>query len=266
MPILVLLMSLLIPPALLAQATVLEVIELGFRNAQDVLPIAQQLVEPNGSVNALENKLVVRATPAQIAQLREVLARLDRAPRQLLISVKQGGSVTGSEQSVGVSGTYQRGDGRIVVPGPDGRIPRQPTLEIEDRQRRSSDSGVQQVRTMEGREAQIQIGASQAYAVRQPGGGTSVEFQEAVTGFTVLPRVNGDLVQLEISPRQDRFQADGSLSVQRINSTVSGRLGEWFDIGGAVQSVTQSSSGLFGGGRSSEQSARSVMVKVEAVD
>lgn len=266
MRILILLMSLLLPSALLAQATVLEVIELGFRNAQDVLPIAQQLVEPNGSVNALENKLVVRATPAQIAQLRTMLEQLDRAPRQLLISVRQSGSGTSSELSADVSGTYRRGDGRIVVPRPDGSIPHQPTLEIEDRQQRSRDSGVQQVRTMEGREAQIQIGASQAYAGRQPGGGTSVEFQEAVTGFTVLPRVNGDIVQLEISPRQDRLQADGSIRIQRINSVVSGRLGEWFDIGGAVQSVTQSSSGLFGGGQSSAKSERSVMVKVEEVD
>lgn len=258
----------LVPLLALAQAR-LEVIEPRHRSAQELVPLLQPLVEPDGSVSAYDNKLVLRATPAQLAEVRQLLESFDRAPRQLLISVRQGSVADLREDAAGVSGTYRRGSGAIAVPRADGSLPRDVEIELR-RQRSQSDSrGMQQVRVEEGREAQIQLGQSVPVVsrYRRPDG-VIVERTESYdtgSGFTVLPRLQGERVQLEISVRQALPRGDGSVNVQNASSVVSGPLGEWFDVGGAVQQLNQSSRGLLSAGSLAGQREGSILVKVDEV-
>lgn len=263
-----LLLVCLLPLAVHAQAR-LEVIEPRHRSAEELLPLLQPVVQPEGSVSAYDNKLVLRATPAQLAEVRRLLETFDRAPRQLLISLRRGSVAELREDAAGVSGSYRRGGGAIVIPREDGRVPSHLELELR-RQRSASDSrGVQQLRVEEGREAQIHMGQSVPVVSRyRRADGLIVERTESYdtgSGFTVLPRLQGTHVQLEISLRQAQPAGDGSFSVQRASSVVSGPLGEWFDIGGAVQQLSQSRQGLFSAGDSSGRSESSVWVKVEEV-
>ncbi len=256
-----------------AQATVTEVIELRSRRGSEMLPMVQPLVAPGGSVSALDSKLVVRATPEQIAEIKRVLAALDKPPRQLLIFVQQDGFDEASRRSAGVSGRYKFDGGAVAAPGPHGTVPHQPTIEIGDERNSSQSGGTHQVRALEGREAQIHIGQSVPYvsSYSTPGGGVTeqVDFRDVLTGFIVVPRVQGKMVELEISPRAERLVtrgvARGSVQVQSINTTISAPLGEWFDIGSAVQTVSQQSSGMLHRGSSREQTQHRVMVKVEEV-
>lgn len=260
------LLSGLAPLALAAQSR-LEVIEPRHRLAEELIPLLQPVLEPEGSVSAYDNRLILRATPAQLAEVRRLLATFDRAPRQLLVTVRQGGVAERHDQGIGLSGVYRRGDGSIVVPGPDGRLPAEPELQIGDHRSRSDYGGSQQLRVEEGREAQLMVGQSLPTTRYRRPDGTIVQTTEsfgAGSGLTVLPRLLGeDRVQLEISTGQRMPGARGSYHVQHSSSLVSGRLGEWIDIGGAVQQASQSGSGLLGYAEGAGSRQSSLMVRVE---
>lgn len=262
----VVLLCWLTPWLVLAQAS-LEVIEPRHRSAQELVPLLQPLVEPGGSVSAFDNKLVLRATPAQMAEVRQLLASFDRAPRQLLISVRQDGAFENRQSSAGVSGVVRRGDGSIVLPREDGSVPASPRFEARDDRSSGDSAGSQQIRVEEGREAQIMVGQSlpTSSSYRRADGVIvqRTEYSSAGSGFTVLPRLQGQRVQLEIQARQQLPGRTGARQIQNASSIVSGPLGEWFDIGGAVQQVSQSSHGLLGGSEGSSRREGRIMVRVD---
>jgi hypothetical protein len=85
---------------------------------------------------------------------------------------------------------------------------------------------------------------------------------------------------LEISPRREtRDSADvgnargtrdglgspvlGSVNTQRISTTVSGRLGEWFELGGVSQEESRQNIGQVHSSRGERRDTRRVWVKVE---
>lgn len=247
----------------------LQVIPLQYRNPQEMLRVLAPLVAPDGSVSAYENQLIVRATPAQMAEVRRVLAAVDQPPRQLLISVKQDEESALDRRGAGISGQYERGDGKILIPRADGRLPSRAEIELQDQHSSTRTSGNRQLRTEEGREAQIFLGQSLPYQSRyhtgDDGSVIRTEYRDAGSGFTVLPRLQGSRVQLEISLKQQVPGAGGTFNIQSTSSTVSGPLGEWFDIGSAVQQVTQSASGLLYGEHDAGSEVRRIMVKVEEV-
>ena len=72
----------------------------------------------------------------------------------------------------------------------------------------------------------------------------SVQFHDVTTGFTVVPRVNGRHVTLEVSPQQNTpsRQLPGGINTQHIVTSVSGRLGEWIDLGGSERNKSRQAS------------------------
>lgn len=262
----VLLLCALLPFAVFAQ-TSLEVLEPRHRLAQELQPLLEPLAGPGGSVSVFDNKLVVRAGPAQLAEMRQLLDQLDRAPRQLMIYLRQGSVARRSGQGVDISGVYRRGDGSIVLPGPDGRVPRDVELQLRDRQVRDDSNISQQLRVEEGREAQIMLGSSQPYTTRERlPNGTVVQRSEYIgsgSGFTVLPRLQGQRVQLQIQSQQQTPGRGGVIDSRSASSIVSGPLGEWFEIGAAVQQASSSSSALLGHSQGSASIQNSIQVRVE---
>ena len=131
---------------------------------------------------------------------------------------------------------------------------------------------------MEGREAFIRAGQSVPVRGRQVTrtvvGGQVVEqvvdttqYHDVTTGFYVRARVTGERVMLEISPQRETLSKDirGGVNVQRLVTTVSGRLGEWMELGGAGQSATAEQSALLGHASSATRDDRRVLIKVEEV-
>ena len=80
----------------------LQIIELHYRLADQILPSLQPLVEPGGVLSGTDSTLFVRTSPGNFEQIRQAVALLDRAPRQLLISVGQGTVETVADASVRV--------------------------------------------------------------------------------------------------------------------------------------------------------------------
>jgi type II secretory pathway component GspD/PulD (secretin) len=270
-----------------AQETVLEVIPLRHRTAAELIPIIQPLLVRDGSVSGFQGQLIVRTTPANLAEIKRILASLDTAPRQLIITVRQDADVDRSRSAAEVSGSVGGDHGRVTVPGSaDSRGGSVVLREGDDSVRLQvlegtggqSDRNTQSVRVMEGREAFVRIGESAPMRERQVQrsvvGGRVVEqvvestqYRDAATGFYVLPRVTGDRITLDISSQRESLskQAHGGVNVQSIVTTVSGRFGEWMEIGGIGQDARGQQSVLLGRTTTATRDSRRVLIKVEEV-
>src|SRR5262245_11805836 len=99
----VLLSVYLIACPVLAQS--LEVIDLKYRTAAEVIPVLQPWLEQGGALTGQDYKLFVRASAANVRQLRSALAQIDRKPNQLLVSVRRSTQQEMERERAQVSGT-----------------------------------------------------------------------------------------------------------------------------------------------------------------
>ncbi len=259
------LMLFLLVPAY-GQQDHIEVIDLRNRFAEDLIPLLQPVVGSEGAITGRNNQLIVRATPDKIAQIRQLLGQLDTAPKNLLISVRQAGTDEGNRTRLGASGSVIVGDQGNTRGGVDVRA--------EQGNTRHNDNVIQQIQVLDGGEAYIQTGQeiprTEGYITQY--GGVRQEYrsnyyQPVTTGFYVRPRLSGDQVTLEIAPQRQRESLGGRgvIETQNLSTMVSGRLGQWLEIGGVNQSSQSQSSGLLRYGQSQEQQNRRIQIKVEVM-
>jgi type II secretory pathway component GspD/PulD (secretin) len=268
-----------------AQTTILEVIPLRYRTAEQVIPIIQPILAREGSVSGYQGQLIVRTTPQNLEEIKRILAGVDTAPRRLLITVRQDVDLARGEQSAEVSGRIGSDRARVIVPDSGDRRGGNVVLRDGDDRLRAralesrgaeSDRNTQSVQVLEGREAFIRAGQSvpvrERQARRNVVGGQVVEqvvestqYRDVTTGFYVLPRMSGDRVTLEISPQRETLSTSvpGGVSVQRVVTTVSGRLGEWMEIGGIAQDRSTQDAVLLGRSATTVSDGRRVLLKVE---
>jgi type II secretory pathway component GspD/PulD (secretin) len=196
-----------------AQAS-LEVIDLRHTTAEQVLPALRPLLEPGGVLTGQRSQLIVRTSPANLAELRRALETLDAPARRLTISVRFEGGATERRTEIGVAARASERGTRI---------------EARAVESRSAGGGRvdQRIQVLEGGRARIASGASRPLELRD---GTLI--QELATGFDVIPRLAGDQVLLEIAPQRAVAGGDGRVQVQRASSSIRARLGEWVELAG----------------------------------
>lgn len=251
---LVLVLLLLLPVPLAAPAEI-HVIQLKHRPAEELVPVIRPLLGPNDAVSAVDYRLIVRTSETRRREVERVVQQLDIARHQLTLTVRQGSRAERRDTTHGVSGEVGIGrDARVTLPrrpsaddrgvvveqqGGDAR------LRYQGREERvnAADERTQTLRVQDGQRAYIRLGQSVPHVQRilsLAGGQVTlaqdVEYQNVVTGFEVLPRVQGNRVQLEITPRLSSLAdpATGLANFQELRTTVSARLGEWVDLG-AIQ-------------------------------
>ena len=231
-----------VAPALLAQGT-LEVISLRHRTADQVIPVLRPLLEPGGTLSGQYNQLIVRTSPRNLAEIRAVLDSIDQLARRLTISVR-----FDNAQQTARSGLSQ--DSRSSL---DERVD-------------------QRIQVLEGGRALISGGESRPLRQRQviqtPGGPVVREttvIQGASTGFEVVPRLSGTTVYLDIAPQREQFGPGGSGAIrsERVATTVSGRLGEWIDLGGVNSASARADSGIPSSRERTAGGSSGIWVKVE---
>lgn len=280
--LLVILCWMYVVPAL-AQQT-LEIVTLKYRTAEQVIPIIQPLVDRDGSVTGMQNQLIIRTSPGNLADIRKVLDQVDAKPRQLLISVRQDVDLATARREAELSGRVEIGDNAsISVPG-SVRPKEGGSVEIGSGSTRvkgrvsardivTSDANTQRVQVLEGNVAFIRTGQSRPVPSRQvtntPYGTQivdSVQYQDYNTGFQVLPRVSGDNVTIEINPQREKpGRYPGTADVQSMSTVVTTRLGEWVEIGGGIESNSTQSSGMLSQRSQSGTERRAVLLKVEEI-
>jgi type II secretory pathway component GspD/PulD (secretin) len=247
-----------------AQVTVLEVIPLRYRQAAELIPIIQPLLARDGSVSGFQGQLVVRTTPAN----------QDADVARTRSSAEVSGSVGGDHGRVSIPGSGDTRGGNVVLREGDDQV-RVNVLEGSGSER---DRSEQTVRVVEGREAFVSIGQSVPVRERQVQrtvvGGRVVEqvvegaqYRDVASGFYVLPRISGDRVTLDVSSQRESFsrRPAGTVNVQSLVTTVSGRLGEWMEIGGVGQDAAGQQSVLLGRTSTASRDNRRVLIKVEEV-
>lgn len=250
-----------IAAASLAAAQSIEVLTLRYRTAEDVLPLVRPFVETGGAVTGHGNQLFLRASATNRKQIEQLLTQLDRAPRQLVIAVRQSRASESSERHVGV-------DGSVTVT--TRTVTRSGAITARDDHSVGTRSAEQSIRVLEGGRATIAIGTAVPFTFRrwlpQPGDAwiatDQTVFYEAITGFVVRPQLAGDVVTLEIMPEEAELRA-GAVETARLATQIRMRLGEWVSVSGADVRSSEAAGGLFSTGREVLSTQRGVWVKVE---
>jgi hypothetical protein len=236
-------MSKLLPAVILAAIALqaagqgaLEIIPLRHSTVEQVLPVLRPLLEPGGALTGQRGQLIVRTSPANLAEIRQALAAIDRPARRLQISVRFDDAAQESERGIETDARVSNRGAKIEVRGRD--------------QRSSASERVdQRIQVLEGGRALITTGQSTPV----PGG-----VWETGSGFEAVPRLSGDTVHVDIAPQKESLDRQ-----QRMATTVSARLGEWFEVGGAASSAARQDRGLASGSRARSHESRRVWLKVE---
>jgi len=260
-----LLTGLLLTCTLSAQAAT-EIIPLNYRTSADLLPVAQDFLGKDGKASAYQNQLIVNAEPSKIKELRDFLGQLDTPAKRLLISVD---TSENNDQNNGytINGQNQT---RIINYGTASR-----------------DGGIQQVQTVEGTPALIQVGQSvpltTAISTNQTQGNGSSQnqnpnqqpltqiqsqYRNVTQGFYVTASVTGDIVHLSISTNRDRISQERQdvVNVQSTDTTVSGHLGEWITLAGVNGQSQADRQALTRSYSTSGRNDMTLRVKVDSLD
>ncbi|MEW5862245.1 MAG: secretin N-terminal domain-containing protein [Pseudomonadota bacterium] len=235
----------------------LEVLALRHRTAEELIPVLRPLLEPGGVMTGQGYRLIVRASGRNLSAIRSALASLDRPLRRLLISVRHGASAEEIRREQGARARIGGGDSRVSVHVAEARGGARERVE-------------QRVQVLEGGRARIAASQSRPLVERSIVSATggrvireTTTLQHASTGFEVVPRLAGDIVHLEIAPQREALGVGGLARGERIATTVSARLGEWVEIGGAATAADER--GVLSTREIGSGSSGSVWIKVEEV-
>ena len=288
-----------IQPVAVLAADEIHVIALKHRTAQELIPVIRPLLGPTDAVSAIDYRLLVRTSPKRLAEVERVVQQLDIARRNLTLTVRQGSQAENRGTSQGLSGEVDVGrDARVTLPrstsddSRDGGVRATPgavagdrgaviehqsgdaRLRYQTRAERGSagDNRTQTLRVQDGKPAYIRLGQSVphvkriiALSGRQPAVARGVEYQNVVTGFEVLPRIQGERVQLDITPRLSSLAdpTSGLANFQELRTTVNVRLGEWIDLGGISGAGENVRRAIVESATAGSTEQRSVWLKVE---
>lgn len=228
-------------------AGTLHVIALRHRPAAELQPLIQPFLQGDEAVAASGYQLILRASEARRREIERLIARLDVAARQLTLTLRQGVAHDDRQARDAARAAIGIGNNGHIVIGPGTSIRSatrersQTTLEYRGERRLSSSNEMhtQILRVQDGQHAFIRMGQSVPVVERvliltgrrAAVAARAIPVEDFTTGFDVLPRVHGDTVELEITPRLASAQADGNFRFQELQTTVTARLGEWIDLG-----------------------------------
>jgi hypothetical protein len=253
----------------------IEVIELQSRTLEEVIPVIRPLLGANDSVTGMGNNLVLKAPSERIRQIRQLLVQLDRPPQRLLITVGNQGDVVRSSRGYNSSADIRVGDGQISINSPGRPVDdTRARISLHDRTAQRSGTAGYQVQALEGRPAYINsgmrvpvAGVQRYYQNGIPYERQTTQLQDVSGGFYVVPRLQGDSVQLEILQHDDRpGRARGVVNTQSTGTVVRGRLGEWLQLGGIDTRADDSEGGLGRSVSAQGSEIRQISVKVDCLD
>lgn len=256
-----------------AAADEVEVIALHHRTVEQMIPALQPLLDAGGAITGSNGALVVRSSRRNIEDLRRVAAALDVPPRRLLISVRQDVAGGGDERDLQASGTLAGRHGSVAI-GEPARSESGASVRLLDSSNARDERNLSRVQALEGSPAWIAVGQSIAVPTetvrRTPWGSErtrSVQYRDLNTGFSVVPHLNGEQVTLDIAPQRDVPGAygPGSADTQHIVTHVSGRLGEWLELGSVTRGGVQNDARTLSSRAQGERDLRRVWVRVDEI-
>lgn len=229
----------------------LEIIQLKSRPVAEIIPILKPFIDSDGSISGMNDQLIIRTSAANLAEIRQILQRLDQPPRRLRISVRQAAGSQGSQQDLGADINAMVGKQGNVIIGQPGSAGVQ--LRARQARTRSHSDVTHSVQVLEGHAAFIATGKSVPIpeqttivtpnTLRQQ---RTIRYRDVASGFYVIPRVNGNRVTLEINTQMNRpGNPQGHYDIQQAQTMVTGQLGEWITVGGTSRTTDRTGHDVF---------------------
>lgn len=243
-------------------ALALQIVELSWRQASELQNALQAQLQPDERLSALDNKLIIDASPAREQQLAALARQLDVRPVSLRLEVSQSTSSRQNQSGIQLQGNISLG--RILPGSPGNGI----ALSAQQDSRNQSGQSLQSLTLLDGRSGFIQTASSRPlpWLLLTPQGNIvrGSSWQEAVSGFYALPHLQGERVLIELAVSQQAF-AGSQRQGNQLSTTVSGRLGEWIEVGSIGRDEQGRSSLLIGSGQQRLSDRQSVRVRVQAL-
>jgi type II secretory pathway component GspD/PulD (secretin) len=255
------------------------VIQLKHRPANEVMPLIRPLLGPDDALSGMDFRLIIRTSDRNLKEVERILAQVDVVRQRLRITVEQASAEDRATTSQSVTGEARIGDkARVILPAKPpqkgGLIVQKDGLRYTTNRRTTiaSNANTQTVMTMDGQRAWIRIGQSVphvrkilALSRRQLVLIQDIELQDVTTGFDVLPRVHGDRVLVEITPRLSslRNPSTGLADFQELSTTVETKLGEWLDLGEILGNRDEVHRAILESASTTSDERRTVRIKIE---
>lgn len=206
-----------------AQPVVTEIIPTT-RDAEELLAVLQPLTGDDVSAQAYRGQIILRGNPARVAELRGILAQLDRPVQNLRISVRS----RDHGSSAGTDARVRAGSGQTEL-----------NVQQHNRQTRSDDE--QSLVLMEGAVAALALDRDIPVLTVAPSGAVSGGFVPLGNVLELKPALAGEQVRLEI--RQRHAQLNGpAIDSSSVQSVLLLTPGVWTDLGALGSNGQDSSS------------------------
>ncbi len=247
----------------------LEIIQLKSRPVAEMIPILQPFIDHDGSIAGMNDQLIIRTSPDNLAEIRKILQRLDQPPRRLRISVRQSSdSQTAHRGSAADINSMIGKHAKVIVGQPQDDGVR---LRMKQAKTRSDMDVTHTLQVLEGYPAFIATGQAVAIPEQTTLIHNNTLYQQRTTryrnvtsGFYVIPRLQGSRVTLEITPQMDRpGNSPGHYEIQQAHTTISGNLGEWIAIGSVNHETHEQERDLLKSTRTTSSDDRTMELLVE---
>jgi hypothetical protein len=252
----------LILPQLAAEE--MEIFELKGKTFEEMIPLIQPFVGPEGTVTGMHNQLIVRTTSERMEEVKRILKQFDHPPRRLLIHLRETHPETLSENGVEISVDEERV--KIGRAGETG-------IRLKRYETRRRDDVVRTVQALEGTPTLILSGVNTPFISGgnyhngpYPGYRTEYQYRNIDSGFYATAHLIGDQVRIDIASQREELQPD-RLSVNRRESygNVSGKLGEWIPLTDVSIHRQRREADIARRGSAGSSTRESLWVKVELI-
>ncbi|MCW8931528.1 MAG: hypothetical protein OQL19_14975 [Gammaproteobacteria bacterium] len=251
--------------------------------AQNIIQTIAPLYTGQAKFTAKNNSLIVRASESTLNEIEQLLNELDKPLQNLMIEVSSSLNDSSYYQQDSLEGRIKLGDDAVISsrapkndnPNVSVRYGKNGSVVKSTHTRRSSDRNNPdnfRVRAIEGSWAFIQTGQQVPYYTSSGGRyypyRSNVELVDVTSGFEVYPTLNGEQVTLKVRPQNRSMNQEhpNRINTRSVDTVVTGRLGEWIYLGGAVNQTNEQGSGtIYSTKRFSDQDM-SYRIKVNTID
>jgi hypothetical protein len=207
----------------------MEIFELKGKTLDEMIPLIQPFVGPEGTVTGMHNQLIVRTTSERMTEVRRILDQFDRPPRRLLIHVRETNPINTSEKGFEISTHNERV--KIGRPGETG-------IRLKHYDTRENNDSVRTIQALEGSPTLILSGSSQPfvsgrsfYPAPYPNSHTEYQYRNIDSGFYATAHLIGDRVRIEITTQRENLLQDRqTINRRESQNSVSGKLGNWIPL------------------------------------
>jgi type II secretory pathway component GspD/PulD (secretin) len=232
---------------------VLEVYET-YWPAEKLVPIVKPELGPGDTLQVFRNKLVIRAGKDTHDRVAELLEAVDRAPKNLLVSLrKASGSSSRTTTVYRGSSTTEDIETRTVS---------------ENVLSTRNDATVQQVRVLEGEEARISLGEETPTvdtAVGLQGLETTTRYRATARVMYVVPQITRKGIRLSLSSQSSKNAdtGDDRVATDHLQTVVLAEEGFWTPVGGTAADTSSPDDSITWSTRGMQDQATHYEIKVD---